>query len=219
MAPEHLWSARHLARLCGEIEERERGTRKINRPHRAYAIGAVFSSVAFIEAYINEVFQDIADSEPGKLNSRCMGISEQSAAILRELWAPPRNRSGGLEKASVLDKYCVSLTSCGKDAFDRGSQPYQRTKKLIGLRNALVHFKPETQSVDEAHKLEKALKSEFPHNQIYPDPVSPWYSIACLGCGCAEWSHATATALVDEWQKRMGLVRDYKDEMKEYDRP
>lgn len=84
MAPEHLWSARHTTRLCREIEKREEATGIINRPHRSYAISAVLSSVAFLESYINEILQDVADSPRGELNSRCVGISEQSALPLAD---------------------------------------------------------------------------------------------------------------------------------------
>ncbi|NLG45908.1 hypothetical protein [Gordonia sp. (in: high G+C Gram-positive bacteria)] len=219
MAPEHLWSARYAARMCGEIEGRLKGTGELHRPHRSYVISAVLSSVAFMETYINEVLQDLADSEPGEIDSRCAGIAEQSAAILREMWNPPGERIGWLERASILDKYRVSLAACGAEPFEKGAWPYQSAKKLIDLRNALVHFKPETQVSGEAHKLEKALKSEFASNQIFSEPLSPWYTIGCLGYGCAEWSHTTAAAFIDEWQARIGLEKDYKDEMGQYDSP
>ncbi|MFT4396916.1 hypothetical protein ACLTEW_18465 [Gordonia lacunae] len=173
-----------------------------------------------MEATINEVLQDVAESEPGDLKERCKGISEPAAATLRALWGTPEH-GGGLEKAHILDKFQVSLTASQVPPFDLGQQPYQRAKKLVQLRNALVHYKPDTQSSDDeyAHKMEKALKGEFPSNKIFVEPFSPWYTIGCLGYGCSEWAHTSATAFVDEWQTRIGIVRDYKDEMREYETP
>lgn len=42
--------------------------------------------------------------------------------------------------------------------MDAGVNPCQNMKRLIKLRNALVHFKPEWQAHDVANKVEKDLK-------------------------------------------------------------
>lgn len=216
MAVEHLWSARHMSRLCGEVETRKQGTNRTDRTHRSYAISAVFSSAAFLEAFINEILQDVADSAPGDLPERCNGISETAAATLRAQWTAP---SKSLEGAPVVKKYKEALKAAGKSPFDDNRAPMAPVKKLIILRNELVHYKPKFKAFDERTEMEKLLKGEFPSNKIFVEPFSPWYTIGCLGHGCAEWAHTSATDFVDEWQTRIGIVRDYKDEMREYEMP
>lgn len=204
-----------MSGLCGEVEEREQGTNRIVREHRSYAISAVFSSAAFLEAFINEILQDIADAPPGDLPERCRGISEGPAATLRAEWTATKRP---LEGASILRKYKAALKAAGKPLPDENKGPTSRVKKLVDLRNNLVHYKPEFKAFDESTEMEKCLRGEFASNKIFDNP-SPWYTIGCLGHGCAEWAHTSATDFVDEWQTTIGIVRDYKDEMRDYETP
>lgn len=221
MATLHLWSAQHAARRCSEVEKEAAGSGQFNYEHMAYASSAVMASVAFMEATINETLQDLADSDPDEVSSRCEGISISTARVLRELWLPPgRENAGFLEKSSILEKYRVTLAAAGAKPLDTGAAPYQSAKKLIELRNDLVHFKPQWQGDDQKkHKMEASLRTEFAGSTIFPGSVSPWYPTMCLGAGCAAWAHRSATALVDEWRKRIGLVMDYRDDLRELPKP
>jgi len=214
-ATQHLWAARRSARESRELEASLAGTHSASVELEAVSTNAVLLSVAFIEASVNEVLQDVAESEPGNLNSRCAGIDEDAAALIRELWTKPAK----LERAGILDKYQISLTACRRLPFDRGANPYQAASKLIELRNALVHFKPEWQMAGEEHALKKQLSNLFPGSSIFAGPVHPWYPSVCLASGCAEWAHTTATELVDEWWRRMGLARDYHEDLRQMPLP
>lgn len=46
-----------------------------------------------------------------------------------------------LERASLLDKYQVSLTVSRNEPFDKGSNPFQAAIKLVDLRNALAGWR------------------------------------------------------------------------------
>jgi hypothetical protein len=91
---EHLWNARHTAQLCAEREAAlvAEGFRGIDRAVRAFALGAILESVAFLEAQVNSVWQDAADDDPGSANRNphLEGLSDQSIARLRELWRNDR---------------------------------------------------------------------------------------------------------------------------------
>ncbi|MBF6164915.1 hypothetical protein IU486_09030 [Streptomyces gardneri] len=210
MATQHLWAARRAARESSEIEQRLVGTHKPSIELEAVTTNAVLLSVAFMEATVNEILQDIAESEPGKLNARCAGISEDAAALLRELWTHPAR----LERAGTLEKYQVALVAARKPRLAMGDKPYQWASKLISLRNALVHFKPEWQMDDNEHAQEKNLKGVFSDSTLYTSPVQPWYPRVCLASGCAVWAHSTAVRFVDIWWHLLGLERDYHEDLR-----
>ncbi|WP_280256178.1 hypothetical protein [Nocardia wallacei] len=210
LASQHLWAARRAAREARQIENRLAGSGHASVELEAATTNAIFLSVAFIEASVNEVLQDLAESEPGKLNSRCAGIGEDTARMVRALWQQPAR----LERAGVLEKYQVALAAAHQPPLDAGQKPFQWAKKLIGLRNALIHFKPEWQADDEQHAQEKELKGLFATSTIFTGPVQPWYPRACLATGCAEWANATAVDFVDTWWKKMGLRRDYHEDLR-----
>jgi hypothetical protein len=67
MAPQHLWTARREAWLCRRREDELVSTSYVNADyrHRSHATTAVLSAVAFLEAFVNAVWQDTADNEPG----------------------------------------------------------------------------------------------------------------------------------------------------------
>ncbi len=214
-ATQLLWAARRAARESREIEADLAGTHRPSIELGAVVTNAVLLAVAFMEASVNEVLQDIAESKPGALNSRCVGIAEDAALLIRELWMPPAR----LERAGILEKYQVALTASRKPPLAKGANPYQAASKLIDLRNALVHFKPEWQMDDDEHVLERKLDGLFPLNAIFREPVSPWYPNMCLSAGCADWANSSATALVDEWWRVIGLVRDYHEELRSMPTP
>lgn len=61
---QHLWSAEHSTRLAAELEAAHTGEARFSIRHRSYVLGAVGEAVAFLEAFINELFQDAQD-DPG----------------------------------------------------------------------------------------------------------------------------------------------------------
>jgi len=67
-----------------------------------------------------------------------------------------------IEEKPILTKYQLALTLCQKEKFDKGHNPYQDAHRLITLRNALVHYKPEWDTdLNEHKKLESYLSNRF----------------------------------------------------------
>lgn len=135
-ATRHLWMARHSARLCQERESALVSANQVNGDieHSSLAVTAVLSSVAFLEALVNEVFLDVVDTPLGQENRRNDGITDDAADLMRNLWE---------DRASILDKYQLALVCARKPKFETGGTLYQKVNLLIKLRNELVHFKPE----------------------------------------------------------------------------
>ena len=65
----HLWAAGHFARLANDIENAHTGRAVFDISHRAYVTNAIFSAVAFLEAAINELFEDAVDNHPSYLDA------------------------------------------------------------------------------------------------------------------------------------------------------
>jgi hypothetical protein len=203
---EHLWNARHNASLCAEREAAlvADGFHGIDRGVRAFAVGAVFASVAFLECLANCVWQDAADEDPASVtrNLRLQGLSEQTIARMRQLW-----RNDRVERSlPVLDKYQVALTCADQPPMDLGQAPGQIVAAIILFRNDLMHFKPKVQWTNELHRLEQRLR---PH--LAPNPLlhpNPWFPHHMLSASGATLAYETAREFGQLWWNRMGLAWD-----------
>jgi len=201
----HLWAAAHFARSCGRIErERETG---FHMDHRAYATATIIESVAFLEAAINELLADAAD---GHHTEGWTGVLEDSALMrMQRMWPQ-------ISRASMLDKYQITLTLADKDPLNTGSNPYQDASLLIKLRNRLVHFRPESLLAgqpDDAvgdHEIERGLKKKFEANRLLKASGNPWFPDKCLGHGSSEWAVRSSLAFADDFfVGRMGIKPNY----------
>jgi hypothetical protein len=194
----HLWAAKHLARLSNEIEDAP----DLRLHNRAYATNAVLSSVAFLEAAINEVFDDVAVSHEAYVGP----LSAETKNCLMSLWT----RDKSIERGSVLKKYREALQCSGGPAFDEDTQLYQDARLLVKLRNALTHARAQTRSSDDKNKLEVALSARFPPNRLMAKMTNPYFPDQCLGAGCANWAASTAERFADEFFERLGIKPNYQ---------
>jgi hypothetical protein len=101
LALQHLWNARHAARLCGECEAHliADDDHEINHELRGHAMTALISAAAFLESLVNEVFQDAVDRSEGMalngLYSLREGLQRFRRRVLR-LTAQLRLRLAGV---------------------------------------------------------------------------------------------------------------------------
>lgn len=166
--------------------------------HRSYVLSGIVASVAFLEAAINEVFQDAEDGDPWSYYLEPVG--SPAIETLAAIW----RGTGDGRRLQILEKWQTFLLVAGFDQLDKGADPYQQAALLIGLRNALVHYKAENWISGKAHKLEEQLADKFPPNPLVEsavledDPTNSvaWWPELCLGAGCAEWAAQSASAFV-----------------------
>ncbi|WP_204807790.1 hypothetical protein [Mycobacterium riyadhense] len=196
----HLWNARHMAWRCRIREDAlvSAGVGGVDIQHSSFAAASIVASTSFLEALINEVWQDA--HEYGMVPDRLRGLDRAVVLKLRELWTMER-----VEQLGILDKYQVALVVADKPKLETSHEPYQSVARIIEIRNALVHSKPETQFIDETHKLAKKLAGKFE-----PNPLGgyPWYPHQVLAAGCTEWAWKTCLEFAELWWKRMGFHRD-----------
>jgi hypothetical protein len=174
-AIQHLLAAARFARLCFQVEATNSG--KPFGPFydeiTSYATAAVFSSVAALEANINEIFADAQDG--------LISFGSIDSTLLNEIWEL-------IEAKQILEKYQFALLIQGRGRMSKGEQEFQFADTLITARNALVHFKPEWHQQQKAHeKISRNLKGKF---QLSPflDENAPIFPMRCMTHGFADWA-------------------------------
>jgi hypothetical protein len=212
LALQHLWNARHAARQCRD-READLASLNYRLPEvelTGTAMVAVMSSVAFLEALVNEVYLDTVDADTGSTD-RLKGIGDDAIAAMRDRW----NATPSVEREGILDKYKIALECAGK-TMALGRDPAQSVKVLIDLRDALTHYKPEWQGDDT--ELFAELRRRLPVNKRVAE-LNPWFPHQALSADCAEWACKNSVALAKEWWRDMGLVRDSFLDLKSWKTP
>jgi hypothetical protein len=200
----HLWAARHFTALVKAIEAIQAGRPRFDVKHRAYVTNSIFSAVSFLEAAINELFQDVADAH----ESYVAGLDADSKRIMAEFWdfTEGRNRSA----FGLLDKYQIALTFLRKPQFESGQRRYQDASLVVKLRNELVHYKPRSLGGDAEHTVARQLSGKFDDNALMSGSGNPWFPDKCLGHGCAAWSVRSIVAFADDFFGRIGVEPNYQ---------
>jgi hypothetical protein len=169
-------------------------------------LSSIVASVAFLEAMVNELYQDAADGHAPE-GGHITPLSLKCRELLAELWQS--TSSGRLE---VIEKYERLLIFADAPPLDRGGQVYENTLLVLRLRNAIVHFRPEDRSAeDELDKLQKGLHQRaFADNALMVGSGNPWWPDKALGFGAAEWAHRSVQALADHVSDAIGIVPIYR---------
>lgn len=206
----HLSAASLAAAQCKAIEDEARvapPTSDRRRAHGASAITSIILSAAFLEATINELFSDCADAQRG---SKALKLTAHE--LMGQLWQRGIPRTASY---SILQKYAVALLLNGREAMPIGANPHQDAQALVELRNALIHFEPETTVAftdDEAtkqHKFEGRLRGKFAPSTL-TGQGNPFFPDKVLGAGGAAWAVKSAVNFTDEFFSKMGSEATYE---------
>ena len=207
--PQHIQSAARLAADAYEIEqaadavneETRGGNYKGITKYRACVTGAVFSSVAFLEAAVNEVF---AQSPP--FMPALQTVSGDDGAAITGAGPIVLGRRG----PSMLDKYQLACTLMRRPKFDTGHEPFQSVYALVSLRNELIHYVPEW--IDVAlgpQRLVQLLWNKFPLSPFEPESLGKHLD-RCISYGCARWAVEASLAFADDFFARTGISGFYQ---------
>jgi hypothetical protein len=168
---------------------------------RSYVSLAIISSVAAIEANINEHFCDIFDG--------FLEIPEIKIDDAKEIWKD-------IERNCVWDKY-ETLLKISKKKLDKNKIWWQHTKILVKVRNELVHFKPiwrkqnytEKNIENEINKLKNTISfSEFIESSQLLFPMR------CMTYEFANWAVDTAVNFIINFDVAIGIksrLEKFKD--------
>jgi hypothetical protein len=201
-----LSSSAKLTELAKQIEDAHSDGPRFDLNHRAYVLSSIFSTVGFLEAMINELFQDAHDG-----HAPAGGAIEPLSANTRHLMAEYWRSTDQGERGRILDKYQLLLAFAGQPAMEKGAQPYQDANLVIQLRNAIAHFRPQDLSPDEPVNMEKRLRGKFDDNRLMEGSGNPWWPDKCLGWACADWSLRAVVALADHVVDAVGVHPNYAE--------
>ena len=193
----HLFAARHMADMACELEKEHAGQEvdpEVMRRHRSYVIGTILSAAAFLEASINELYLEVQDH-----------VANGSGGGRRRVLAVPAHFWSAAAKPPILHKYQLSLVIADAEPFDEGRSPFREADGLIGLRDALVHGRPEWRDAHgRRQNLERRLRAKFPRN-AFSFESDPEFPDRILGAGCAMWAVKVAEKFSDDFCHRMGI--------------
>jgi hypothetical protein len=213
----HIAAATHFAKLSVSLEADD--TRIFLSPgrfsedwlfeHNAYVTASILSTVAFLEAVINELFSDALDNHWGEIER----LNATARRSLAEMWKKVKDD----RRVGTLEKYQRALEATNKEKFKEGNSPFQPVKAVINLRNALVHYVPETRESPTAEatelefltNLEKYLKGKFDPSPLYRKSSEPFFPARCLSAGCARWVVTNGITFTDAFFSKLGLTARY----------
>lgn len=177
--------------------------------HKSAVMASIFMSVAAVEAFINELFCDCADAHTPHLAGLDTEVIHRMACAWKS--API------VEKASIIEKYQFACLLADKPALNRGAPAAQDLSLGIEIRNALMHYKP--QSVDMPmdgtpgtvegtwKKIAQTLRGRPP---LKPNPFAssgqPEFPYRVLGHDCAERTLNGSVAFLRDFANHLGLT-------------
>lgn len=201
-----LWTAKDQTIQAKNIEDSHSGKSIFSIEHRASVVNAIFSAVSFLEASINEVYQDAVDNEQSYIGS----LSPSAINNLAQEGPRVEQNLSGKKGSIILAKYQKALELIGIAKFDENSNLYSDAQLLINLRNSIMHFKPKSVGGQIKHELELLLKGKFPENKLMDGAGNSFYPDKCFGYGCASWALNTSKLFADKFFADIGITPNYQ---------
>lgn len=230
LSSNHLYSAYLFARNAKQIEQSNQSTQEQLLAHRSFVTSSVMSSVAFLEASVNELFAVCTESPTDShvsghpQDSRFKSIGNDTIAKLSTFWKLDTFQ----RNCKLLDKYQTALRLAGKPELTQGANPYQDAKLVVQLRNILVHFVPEERAVAvgpgcflEPDAFELKYRGKFPYNLLSAkfaiiggpngprEADYPFFPEKCLGSGCAFWAFDSCLQFANTFFGALGTTWYY----------
>jgi hypothetical protein len=185
--------------------------------HEAFILNSIFSSVAFLESTVNELYSDAADNAYFFTN-------EKNEALLKNIGDKWKNENY-FDRTPMVNKYQKILVIADKPMFDEHHRAFSNVRNLMEIRNYLMHYRREwviiqkgrvsdTREETRAEKFEKILKNKFMENPL-AHKSRPFFPDKCLGHGCAEWAVVNCLEFTDDFFLRLELPAPYDGIKKE----
>ena len=204
---QHLWGAERWASDAERLEREWEGEPRFDMEHRAYVTNAIFSSVAFLEAAINELFQDAYDDHLAYIAPLQPSVRESIAdfwRIIAEHNIRARSRFG------TTEKYEIALALTHNEPLDHDDEVYRDVRLVIRLQNALVHYKPSTLMQIDKSGFDESLHGKFPLNPMMTGRENPFFPDKALGAGCARWGIESCRTFTDRFFTQLGIKPNYQ---------
>ena len=176
--------------------------------NQACASGAIISSVAYLESFINEFFNNCEnDSDFFK------EINKEKNDLLKRHWKKGIKCRRTEKFSAILCKYQVAYCIFKGIGIDNSSKKFDNVKDLIKIRNALVHYKSEFQPTHNSDSEVDPyglnhLQGKFNENIFMINCGNPFFPWKCLGAGCAKWAIKTSIDFTDYFSSEINLNKN-----------
>ena len=174
-------------------------------------MSAIFSSVAFLEANINEFFESCISND--RIVNSVSDRYHLAFVALNDDEVPKKL------KLPILSKYNSTLKILELEEFEHSAQPYQDISLVVRLRNMLTHHDPEEVTTDIEigesfgvtgnQLIEKQLRNKFSTNP-FTGLGNPFFPDKAISAGCAAWAADSALEFVDDFYERVEILPDYQ---------
>lgn len=184
MTASYLSSAKLFARESARIEDEYGASRPdtdVIDEHIAYVTGAIFLSVAFLDALVNESLGDLI--EEVKKNPTL----DRFDLVLENAGKPKFERDREPYQSVVT---LIHL---------RNELTHYKYLERTGAKS------------DYLSKLENKLQGRFKENPWVPQQGMEFFPRRCLSHGCTDWAVSTSRNFADKFCERMGLNHPYKN--------
>lgn len=193
------WSIRNSARVMVR-KAMETKQSVDNNELQAYVTGAIFASIAYLNAVLHEFcLLDVKRNSPYPIPSNTLDLLQ---AVAKEEIKP---------EGHILDKYNLVLRLLDKKVFDKGCNPWQAADFTRGLRNALIHPKSYIfilsleRGVLSKNKFE--IKNRFP---LIPESDDlPLFPNRMLSGECAKYAMNSCEAFVKAFVILSGIPLNF----------
>lgn len=191
-AVQHMMAAARFTRHCYQVENDN-----VDQPFGpffdeilSYVSGTILSSIASLEANINEIFADVQDGH--------IVISGFDTKVFDASWEE-------IEKLPILEKYEKFFELATSEKLDKSGRHYQFIKILISVRNSLVHYKPKWHDEQKEHLiLGKQLQGKFKFSP-FVGGNAPIFPMRCMTHNFAEWALESSLAFAAWFTTSVGV--------------
>ena len=206
-APVFLTAAMHATLEAEATEIARSGSGLAQEAHRAAVVTAIVCSVMYLEATVNELFQEAVDGPGtlpgarGSLVDRLRSVPDVAVAAMRQ----ERQTPNGGGHVDVLERLQRLSELAGHPRLDTGRGAYQRAHLVVELRDHLAHFRPEWVAIDTTNRLSRRLRSYRiePNPLVGPGPSAPRWPDRQLSGSLARWCCLVAIDLVNDTAERL----------------
>lgn len=198
----HFLSAAFFSRKVGQLELDHAGEAfgGFFEEIQSFSIATIFSLVAALEAYANELFVLYKD----------VIFPDLRIDVVAKLWEL-------YEKKPTVEKYDLALFLANKPALEKGGRPYQDIDVLIKLRNGLVHYRPEWSDEQVEHrKISVAISGKAIGSSFYP-VETPLFPRAWASHKTLLWALNNSIEFVEKFESQMGISSNllpFKDRLR-----
>lgn len=208
-SPWLLWTAEHQAALADQLERASLPkSRSVWIEHRAYVLSSIVTAAAFVEAFVNELYQDVEDRASGQMHPAdwlhrvTEPLSPEAMETMQAFW-----KRGGAHRPTI-EKYERFVESCGAEL---DGQSHDDVRLLIRLRNDVLHYRPRDHFRAKAARY---FETELKKRGIGANPLAEgdrraYWTERALSGQLAIWCTRAAVTLTDQVSAAACLVPAY----------